>query len=83
MDDIRTIDELIDLPYSEMSEAEIDLIVEFKATCKARDAEYQERMQILKDTMNAEIEIHKQAANVASANLDELTRLALESYAKA
>ena len=37
----RTINDLIDLPYSEMTEDEIALVVEFKANIKARDAEHE------------------------------------------
>ena len=43
----RTIDELVDLPYSEMTEEEIELLVEWKAANRARDEEHQRRMEAL------------------------------------
>lgn len=73
----RTIDELVDLPYSEMTEEEIDILVEWKATNKARDEEHQRRMEALQAHFAEEIAIHRQAAAESKAVLDNLTAAAL------
>ena len=73
----RTIDELVDLPYSEMTEEEIDLLVEWKAANKARDEEHQQRMDALQAHFAEEIAIHRQAAAESKAVLDNLTAAAL------
>lgn len=81
--DIRTIDELIDLPYSEMTDEEIELVVNFKASVIAREEEYKQRMQMLHDQMQEKIEIHREAANRSSEQLNRLTKLALDRFEKA
>ena len=73
----RTIDELVDLPYSEMTEEEVELIVEWKAANKARDEEHQRRMDALQAHFAEEIAIHRQAAAESKAVLDNLTAAAL------
>ena len=73
----RTIDELVDLPYSEMTEEEVELIVEWKATNRARDEEHQRRMEALQAHFAEEIAIHRQAAAESKAVLDNLTAAAL------
>lgn len=73
----RTIDELVDLPYSEMTEEEVELIVEWKAANRARDEEHQRRMDALQAHFDEEISIHRQAAAESKAVLDNLTAAAL------
>ena len=73
----RTIDELVDLPYSEMTEDEIELIVEWKAANRARDEEHQRRMDALQAHFAEEIAIHRQAAAESKAVLDNLTAAAI------
>lgn len=43
----RTINELADLDYSEMTNEEIELMIEWRAENKARDDAYKERMNAL------------------------------------
>jgi len=73
----RTIDELVDLPYSEMTEEEVELIVEWKAANKARDEEHRRRMDALQAHFAEEIAIHRQAAAESKAVLDNLTAAAI------
>ena len=73
----RTIDELVDLPYSEMTEEEIELLVEWNAANRARDEEHQRRMDALQAHFAEEIAIHRQAAAESKAVLDNLTAAAL------
>ena len=76
----RSINELIDLPYSEMTEEEIELVVEFKASVKARDAQHEEAMKILQEGINAEIAIHQEMADKAQTTLDEMTKHAINRF---
>lgn len=79
----RTINELIDLPYSEMTEDEIALVVEFKAEIKARDAEHEARMEALQRTMAENAAANREIAQKADALLTELTAHAVERYKEA
>ena len=42
----RSVETLVDqkIPYSDMTDAEIESVIEYKAQIKSREAEYQERM---------------------------------------
>lgn len=79
----RDINELIDLPYSEMSDEEIELVVEFKANVKARDAEHEARMAALHETMAESAAANAAIAQKADALLTELTAHAVQRYKEA
>lgn len=79
----RGINELIDLPYSEMTDEEIELVVEFKATVKARDAEHEARMALLHETMAESAAANAAIAQKADALLTELTAHAVQRYKEA
>lgn len=81
--EIRSINELIDLPYSEMTEEEIAYVIDYKAEIKARDEAYQARMDALKAHCEEVKAIHKQIADNAQATLEALTQHAIEQYLKA
>lgn len=76
----RSIDKLLDLPYSELTGDEIERVIEFKASVKARDEAYNAQMQLIKDHFEAEIELHRQNAANAQALLDRLTAFAVERF---
>ena len=42
----RTVDQLKDVPYTEMTEAEIESVIDFKAKALASESAYQEREQV-------------------------------------
>lgn len=52
MESRETIDvnKLLDKPYSELTDTEIEAVIEFKANVKARDRAHAERLQVIKDT---------------------------------
>lgn len=79
----RDINELIDLPYSEMTDEEIELVVEFKANVKARDAEHEARMAALHETMAESAAANAAIAQKADALLTELTAHAVQRYKEA
>lgn len=79
----RGINELIDLPYSEMTDEEIELVVEFKAAVKAHDAEHEARMALLHETMAESAAANAAIAQKADALLTELTAHAVQRYKEA
>lgn len=76
----RSINELIDLPYSEMTEDEIARVVDFKAAIKARDEGFQRRMEEMQNHLDEIREVHMQTARNADALLAELTAHAIAGY---
>lgn len=79
----RGINELIDLPYSEMTDEEIELVVEFKAAVKARDTEHEARMALLHETTAESAAANAAIAQKADALLTELTAHAVQRYKEA
>lgn len=77
---IRDINDLIDLPYSEMTEEEIERVVEYKAEIKARDAEHKARMDALHETMQENIAIHRNMAETSETLLNDLTAHAIGRF---
>lgn len=81
----KTIDvnKLLDKPYSELTDAEIEAVIEFKASVKARDRAHAERLQVIKeatDRLVAQQQKQVQAAHDAQdallqASLTRLNRL--------
>ena len=76
----RSINELIDLPYSEMTDEEIARVVDFKAAIKARDEEFKRRMEEMQNHLDEIKEVHMQTARNADALLAELTAHAIADY---
>lgn len=76
----RDIDVLLNLDYSEMSEEEIRIVVEYRANIIARDREHQERMNMLREHMAEQAAIHREMAEDAQKRLDELTRHAIDRF---
>lgn len=68
----RTVDQLKDVPYSEMTDEEIESIVTFKARNLARDSAYQEQQEIVYAAMMANVARWRDIADKADARLDEM-----------
>lgn len=43
------VNKLLDRPYSELADAEIEAVIEFRASIKARDRSHAERLQAIRD----------------------------------
>lgn len=43
------VNKLLDRPYSELTDAEIEAVIEFRASVKARDKAHAERLQAIRD----------------------------------
>lgn len=77
------VNRLLDRPYSELTDAEIEAVIEFKANVKARDKSHAERLQAIRDASDriaAQQQEQVQAAHDAQdallqASLKRLNRL--------
>lgn len=79
----RSIDKLYDLPYSEMTEEEVELIVEYKATIKARNEEYERQREMMDKALQEQIEIAKERSRNVQDTLDRLVAHAIGRYEEA
>ena len=68
----RTIDQLHDVPYSEITDAEIESVIEFRAQSKADDAAFAERMEACMTAQLANVASWKAIADKAESYLDEI-----------
>lgn len=76
----RDINTLCDLPYSEMTDEEIDILINFKAEGIANDITHIKNMQIMEEAANTQIAYSRQTANSAMNVLNEMTRHAIQRY---
>lgn len=75
---MRKIDQLIDLPYSEMTDEEIELVVEWKASVKARDDAFRQQRDEQRAYNEAMLAVLKTTAATAQNQLDDLVQQALD-----
>lgn len=76
----RDISKLLGLSYSEMTEEEIDIVVNYKVNQEVESQEYKDKIQILQNQTDTEIEILKEKAQQDSDFLMELTRHAIGRF---
>lgn len=77
------VNKLLDRPYSELSDEEIEAVIEFRASVKARDKAHAERLQAIRDAgerIAAQQQEQVQAAHEAQdallqASMRRLSRL--------
>lgn len=71
------INKLLDKPYSELTGAEIEAVIEFKASVKARDKAHAERLQAIKDTSDRLIAQQQKQVQAAHDAQDALLQASL------
>lgn len=71
------INKLLDKPYSELTDAEIEAVVEFKANVKARDRAHAERLQAIEDMSDRLIAQQQKQVQVARDAQDALLQASL------
>ena len=71
------VNKLLDKPYSELTDAEIEAVIEFKANVKARDRAHAERLQAIKDTSDRLIEQQQKQVQAAHNAQDALLQASL------
>ena len=77
------INKLIDKPYSEMTEEEIEAVVEWKAHVKARDKQFQQTLQAIKDSQQAQLKVMQDTATKDAARQDAFLQASIERLNRA
>ena len=76
------VNKLLDKPYSELTEEEINEVIEFKAGVIARDQAHTERLKAIQDTCNKLVEQQEAQAQEARDNQNALLQASLARLAK-
>lgn len=76
----RSLDLLLTLSYSDMTDEEIERVIDYRAEIKKRDDEFESRMALQKESLDAMIAIHEDMANKAQTALDAMTAHAIDRY---
>lgn len=71
------VNKLLDKPYSELTDAEIEAVIEFKAGVKARDRAHAERLQAIEDMSDRLIAQQQKQVQVARDAQDTLLQASL------
>lgn len=77
------INKLLDKPYSEMTEEEINAVVEWKAQVKARDKQFQQTLQAIKDAQAEQLKVMKETAERDAARQDAFLQASIERLNRA
>ena len=75
--DVIDVNKLLDKPYSELTNAEIDAVIEFKANVKACDKAHAERLQTIKDASDKLIAQQQEQVQAAHDAQDALLQASL------
>lgn len=79
----RSISELWDLPYSEMTDEEIARLIDYKAAIKARDETHEKIMTKIENALLNIVQINEKAAQSSIDTLNALTAHAIERFNEA
>lgn len=71
------VNKLLDKPYSELTDAEIEAVIEFKASVKARDRTHAERLKAIKDTSDRLVAQQQKQVQAARDAQDALLQASL------
>lgn len=77
------INKLLDKPYSEMTEEEIEVVVEWKAQVKARDKQFKETLQAIKDAQAKQLKVMQETAERDAARQDAFLQASIERLNRA
>lgn len=77
------VNKLIDKPYSEMTEEEIEAVVEWKAQVKARDKQFSETLQAIKDAQAEQLKVMQDTASKDAARQDAFLQASIERLNRA
>lgn len=76
------VNKLLDKPYSELTEEEIEAVIEFKAGVIARDQAHAERLQAIRDAGDKLVKQQEAQAQEAQDSQNTLLRASLTRLAK-
>lgn len=71
------VNKLLDKPYSELTDAEIEAVIEFKTNVKARDRAHAERLQAIEDMSDKLIAQQQKQVQAARDAQDTLLQASL------
>lgn len=77
------INKLIDKPYAEMTEEEINAVIEWKAQVKARNEQFQQTLQAIKDSQQAQLKVMQETAERDAVRQDALLQASIERMQRA
>ena len=77
------INKLINKPYSEMTEEEINAVIEWKAQVKARDKQFQQTLQAIKDAQAEQLKVMQETAERDAARQDAFLQASIERLNRA
>lgn len=77
------INKLIDKPYSEMTEEEIEAVIEWKAQVKARNEQFQQTLQAIKDAQAEQLKVMQDTASKDAARQDAFLQASIERLNRA
>ena len=77
------INKLIDKPYSEMTEEEISAVIEWKAQVKAHNEQFQQTLQAIKDSQQAQLKVMQETAERDAARQDAFLQASIERLNRA
>ena len=77
------INKLLDKPYTEMTEEEIEAVVEWKAQVKARNEQFQQTLQAIKDAQAEQLKVMQDTASKDAARQDAFLQASIERLNRA
>lgn len=77
------VNKLLDKPYSEMTEEEINAVIEWKAHVKARNEQFQQTLQAIKDSQQAQLKVMQETAERDAARQDAFLQASIERLNRA
>lgn len=72
------VNRLLDRPYSELSDEEIEAVIDFRASVKARDRSHAERLQAIRDASERIIAQQQEQVQAAHDAQDALLQASLK-----
>ena len=72
------VNKLLDKPYSELTDTEIETVIEFRASVKARDKAHAERLQAIRDASERIIAQQQEQVQAAHDAQDALLQASLK-----
>lgn len=77
------INKLIDRPYSEMTDEEIEFVIDWKAQIRARDSQFEATLQAIKDGQDAQLKAMQEQAERDAKRQDDLLQASIERMRRA
>ena len=71
------VNKLLDKPYSELTDAEIEAVIEFRASVKARDRSHAERLQAIRDASDRIVAQQQEQVQAAHDAQDALLQASM------